>query len=388
MIKRLTLLFTALILAVVYCTAQTNQATPFAMKDDGLWQKASTTHRLSQFPKIHKDGSVWFRFKAPQTAQSVKLHFYSKDYDMTKDTSGYWNFVLKNPQPGYQVYWMIVDGTVVQDPGSDMFYSNGYTSVLEVPAPESKIYSPANVPHGEVREHWFYSKVTESFRCMFVYTPPDYDKNTNGKYPVLYLQHGAGELENEWTHSGKMNFILDNLIAEGKVVPMIVVMNNGFATRPSQAGQTLTGNARWAAFEDMLITEVIPDIDSYYRTIPDREHRAMAGLSMGGMQTFTIGFSHLDTFSHLGVFSGVPTNFSDLLKGALEQGPAFNKKVNLLWFGAGTEEAAFINRQKELQDALSKAGIKATFYISNGTMHEFQTWRRCLNQFAPLLFRK
>ena len=138
----------------------------------------------------------------------------------------------------------------------------------------------------------------------------------------------------------------------------------------------------------MLITEVIPDIDSYYRTIADREHRAMAGLSMGGMQTFTIGLSHLDTFSQLGIFSGVPTNYADLIKSALEQGSAFNKKVNLLWFGAGTEEAAFINRQKEFQDVLKKAGIEAKFFVSQGTMHEFQTWRRCLNQFAPLLFRK
>ena len=229
--QRLKLLIATFIFTVASCLAQPAQTTPFSMKDDGLWQKASTTHRLSQFPKIHKDGSVWFRFKAPQTAQSVKLHFYSKDYEMIKDTSGLWNIILKNPQPGYQVYWMIVDGAVVQDPGSDMFYSNGYTSVLEVPAPESEFYSPGNVPHGEVREHWFYSKVTGSYRRMFVYTPPNYDKNINTKYPVLYLQHGAGELENEWTHSGKMNFILDNLIAEGKALPMIVVMNNGFATR-------------------------------------------------------------------------------------------------------------------------------------------------------------
>jgi enterochelin esterase family protein len=192
----------------------------------------------------------------------------------------------------------------------------------------------------------------------------------------------------EWTHSGKANFILDNLIAQGKAQPMIIVMNNGFATRPSQSGQQFTGNARWAAFEEMLIKEVIPDIDRSYRTIPDKEHRAMAGLSMGGMQTFSIGLNNLETFSHLGVFSGVPTNYSEIIKVALDQGPSFNKKLKLFWFGAGTTEASFINRQKELEDLLEKSGIEAKYYISEGTGHEFQTWRRCLNQFAPLLFVK
>jgi enterochelin esterase-like enzyme len=369
------------------CFAQSGLSVPSTITDDGQWQKASTTHRLSQFPKINKDGRVWFRFKAPQTAQSVRLHMGSKDYDMQKDTSGLWNVVIPGPPLGYQVYWMIVDGTVVADPGSDMFYSNGYCSVLEVPSPEEDFYLAKDVPHGDVREHWFNSKVTGSFRRMFVYTPPGYEKENLSRYPVLYLQHGAGELENEWTHSGKVNFILDNLIAEGKAQPMIIVMNNGFATRPSQTGQVLTGNARWSAFEDMLINEVIPDIDAFYRTIPDREHRAMAGLSMGGMQTFTIGLNRLDTFSYLGIFSGVPTNFPDLLRSTLDQGKEFNKKIKLLWFGAGTNETAFYNRQKELQDLLMKSGIDAKYYISNGTTHEFQTWRRCLHQFAPLLFK-
>lgn len=369
------------------CFAQTNQSDLFIMEDDSAWQKAITTHRLSQFPKIHKDGRVWFQFKAPETAQSVKLHMEPPvEYDLQKDASGLWNVIVPNPRPGYQVYWMLVDGTKVYDPGSDMFYSNGYCSVLEVPSPGEDFYHAKHVPHGDVREHWFYSEVTGSFRRMYVYTPPGYDKDNSTRYPVLYLQHGAGELEMEWTHSGKANFILDNLIAEGKALPMIIVMNNGFATRPNQAGQTPAGNARWSAFEEMLINEVIPDIDANYRTISDREHRAMAGLSMGGMQTFTIGLNRLDTFSHLGIFSGVPNNYTDLLKGVLEQGPAFNQKAKL-WFGAGTEEASFHNRQKEVQDLLVKSGIKAQFYDSQNTAHEFQTWRRCLHQFAQVLFK-
>lgn len=371
-----------------YCFAQTDQSGVFSITDDGQWQKTITTHRLAQFPKIHKDGRVWFQYKAPTTAQSVKLHMGSDDYDMQKDSKGLWNVVLTNPKPGYQVYWIIVDGTEVEDPGSDIFYSNGYRSVLEVPSPGEDFYLPTQVPHGDVREHWFYSRVTGSFRRMFVYTPPSYEKDNSTRYPVLYLQHGAGENEVEWTHSGKANFILDNLIAEGNARPMIIVMNNGFATRPGQDGQALTGNARWAAFEEMLINEVIPDIDAFYRTIPDRENRAMAGLSMGGMQTFTVGLTNLNTFSYLGIFSGVPTNFSDLLKDALQQGPSFNQKLKLFWTGAGTEEAAFINRQKELQELLTRSGIKAQYFISPNTGHEFQTWRRCLHEFAPLLFRQ
>lgn len=385
--QRIQILLLAAIITGGACLAQNDQLSLFTMQDDGQWQKASTTHRLAQFPKIHRDGRVWFQYKGPSTALSVKLHLGTTDNDMQKDAKGLWNVVITNPRVGYQVYWIIVDGTEIEDPGSDIFYSNGYRSVLEVPSPDESFYLAKQVPHGDVREHWFYSQVTGSFRRMFVYTPPDYDKNTKTRYPVLYLQHGAGELEMEWTHSGKANFILDNLISEGKALSMIIVMNNGFATRADQAGQTLTGNARWSAFEEMLIKEVIPDIDEAYRTIPDREHRAMAGLSMGGMQTFTIGLNRLDTFSYLGIFSGVPTNYADLIKGAVAQGPAFNSQVKLLWFGAGTDETAFYNRQKELQDLLMKSGIGAQYYISNGTSHEFQTWRRCLNLFAQLLFR-
>jgi len=311
----------------------------------------------------------------------------SNDYDMQKDSSGFWNVVISNPKPGYQVYWMIVDGTEMEDPGSDIFYSNGYRSVLEMPAPDDSFYLVKHVPHGDVREHWFYSEITGSFRRMFVYTPPGYDKDYNTRYPVLYLQHGAGELEMEWTHSGRANFILDNLIAEGKANPMIIVMNNGFATRPGESSQSRMGNSRWSAFEDMLINEVIPDIDANYRTIADREHRAMAGLSMGGMQTFIIGLNRLDTFAYLGIFSGLPRDYQNTLQNVLNSSTEFNQQVKLLWFGAGTDETAFLDRQKSLQELFEKSGIRAQYFISQGTTHEFQTWRRCLHEFAPLLFK-
>jgi hypothetical protein len=199
--RLITILF-AIILTGGTFVAQTIQPTLFTVEDDGQWQKASTTHRLSQFPKIHQDGSVWFRYKAPETAKSVTLHLEPTDYEMQKDINGLWNVIVPDPKPGYRVYWMIVDGTEVEDPGSDIFYSNGYRSVLEVPSPGEDFYLAKHVPHGDVREHWFYSNVTGSFRRMFVYTPPGYEKDNSTHYPVLYLQHGAGEMEQEWTHSG------------------------------------------------------------------------------------------------------------------------------------------------------------------------------------------
>jgi enterochelin esterase-like enzyme len=246
------------------------------------------------------------------------------------------------------------------------------------------------VPHGHVLQHLFYSKVTESWRRMYVYLPPGYDANQRVRYPVLYLQHGAGEDETEWTHAGRAQFILDNLIAERKAVPMIVVMNNGFASKPgapAASGPGATAN-RFAAFEEVLVKESIPEIDRNFRTLPDKAHRALAGLSMGGMQTFQIGTTHTDLFSYLGVFSGTPMAQAQAQVDAVTaQGKAFNNRIRLLWFGVGTTEANFYNRTKEVRAQLDKAGITSGYYESPGTAHEFQTWRRCLHEFAPLLFR-
>ncbi len=182
----------------------------------GQWQKTSFVHRLSQFPKVHKDGRFWFQFKAPKTAQSVKLEIGGGSYDMQKDAQGLWNVIIPRPQPGFKIYSFNVDGTNFIDPGVTPFYSNGLVSMLEVPFPDNDFYQMKDVPHGDVREHWFYSKVEQKYRRSFVYTPAEYEKNPNKRYPVLYLQHGAGEDESEWTHSGHMNNILDNLIAESK----------------------------------------------------------------------------------------------------------------------------------------------------------------------------
>lgn len=369
--------------AVSVCVAQPQDAAEF--------QRASTTHRLAEFPKIAKDGRIWFQFKAPNAQKvQVRIGATNMTYDMEKLADGTWNLVIPYPGPGLQYYYMIVDGLNVMDPGSETFYSNGIKTAIEVPSPGEDFYDLKDVLHGHVLQHVFYSQVTHAWRRMYIYLPPGYDANPRVRYPVLYLQHGAGEDETEWTHAGRAQFIMDNLIAEKKAVPMIVVMNNGFAIRPGTTPATgLAGMAnRFAVFEEVLIKESIPEVDVHFRTIADREHRAMAGLSMGGMQTYMIGTTHTDLFSYLGIFSGTPMPKAQAQVDAVAtQGKAFNDKIHLLWFGVGTTEANFYNRTHEVRAQLEKAGISSGYYESPGTAHEFQTWRRCLHEFAPLIFR-
>ena len=276
-------------------------------------------------------------------------------------------------------------------------------------------YDAKDVPHGDVREHWYHSKITGAWRRCFLYTPPGYDNSGTERYPVLYLQHGAGEDERGWVVQGKLNFILDNLIAAHKAVPMLVVMDRGYATRPGDpssgmfspprqspadtpearktAGEAFA--ARMRVFAEVVIDELIPMIDSTYRTIPGRGHRAMAGLSMGGMQTYQIALANLDKFAYIGGFSGAGNPFGGepfdpktSYHGAFADAAAFNKRVKLLWLGVGTAEPPrFIAGIKGLHEDLVKAGIHLIFFESPGTAHEWQTWRRDLLDFAPRLFR-
>ena len=266
------------------------------------------------------------------------------------------------------------------------------------------------MPHGEVRERWYFSKTTQGWRRIFVYTPPGYDTDRETRYPVLYLQHGGGEDETGWPNQGRMGFIMDNLIAAKKAKPMLVVMEQGYARRPGEPprcpppprpaapGQTPPPrpdfSRMFGAFEDVMVKDLIPMIDATYRTIPDRDHRAMAGLSMGGMQTFQITLKHLDLFAYLGGFSGggggfggVPFDPKTAHGGVMADADEFNKKVRLVWLGIGTAEPQRMYEGiKNYHEALEKAGIKHVYYESPGTSHEWLTWRRCLHEFAPLLF--
>jgi len=302
-----------------------------------------------------------------------------------------------------------VDGTGANDPGTHTFFGGGRdVSAIEIPEAGATYYLPQNVPHGQVREIWYFSKVTGSWRHALVYTPPDYDSSQKTRYPVLYLQHGGGEDETGWIRQGDANFILDNLLAQGKCRPMLVVMAYGYARRVGQSDPDLTNKPFGSpeamramremamAFEDDLTQELIPFVDTHFRTLPDRENRAMAGLSMGGMQTFQVTFDHLELFSYMGGFSGASTELvlgnekldaKKAFGGVLADPEAFAKKVHLLWIGVGTEEPAMMRAGLlRMHDALNEAKIGHVFYESPGTSHEWQTWRRDLNDFAPRLF--
>jgi enterochelin esterase family protein len=363
---------------------------------------ATSNVRGAQSPRILPDRSIRFTLKAPD-AHSIEVKggdgLGKGPFPMTKGADGIWSVTTPPAVPGFHYYWFVLDGVAVNDPGSETYFGYGKeTSGVEVPEAGVDFYDIQDVPHGEVRAHWYRSRTTGEWRRAFVYTPPGYDKPLNTRYPLLILQHGAGENEAGWTKQGKANFILDNLIAEGKAKPMIVVMDCGYATRAgSPAGIVWNSQQAFSAFQDVVINDLIPNIDATYRTIPDKEHRAMAGLSMGGMETLFITLHRLDKFAYIGSFSGpmiaginVPAGGFDrktAYDGAFAHPAAFNKQVKLLWMGVGTDERQFYAGIKGAADALRSAGVQLTFFESPGTAHEWQTWRRDLNNFAPLLFR-
>lgn len=377
----------------------------YAQDADGF-QPATTNVMNASYPRVDGEGRVQLRVQAPE-ATTVRANFWSgPKVDMTKQEDGFWTITTEPLAPGLHYYTFVIDGADVSDPSSTAFFGGSrYASAVEVPEPGSTYYAIQDVPHGQVREVWYPSEVTGSWRHALVYLPPDYDTNPTVRYPVLYLQHGGGEDETGWIRQGRANFILDNLIASGKAKPMIVVMANGYA-RPAQeesaAANPANAEERWQRFQRMLstfeddVTQVlIPFIDKTFRTLPDREHRAMAGLSMGGMQTFHVTLNNLDRFSYIGGFSGATMPGADRpfdpkvdYNGAFADADAFAEKVPVLYIGIGTEEP---ERMREglhsLHRALSEAGIEHVFYESPGTDHEWQTWRRNLNDFATRIFQ-
>ncbi len=359
---------------------------------------ASSNVLNAQYPRVHADNRLTFRLTAPN-AQKVQLQPGGTDnglgkgpVDMTRDDKGVWSVTLPAAVPGFHYYWFVVDGLNVNDPGSETYFGWGrQTSGIEVPEPGADYYDTRNVPHGQVRLRLYESKVTGAWRQAYVYTPPDYDANAQTRYPVLYLQHGAGENATSWTKQGRAHLILDNLIAAGKAKPMIVVMDTGYATRPGATPvQGATGTPQIPnAFEDVVINDLVPMIDASYRTLADRDNRAMAGLSMGGGQTLQITSKNLGTFAWIGSFSAPLRNFDikTSMNGVLTDPAAFNKKVRLFWIGSGTGETAIHEAASQLDKSLEAAGIKHVTFVSAGTSHEWQTWRRSLNDFAPRLWR-
>jgi enterochelin esterase family protein len=361
---------------------------------------APSNVRGAEYPRIHADQSVTFRLEAP-TATSVQVQVSWPDappFDMLRDDAGVWSVTFPPIIPGFHYYWLIVDGVAVNDPNSETYFGHGkLTSGLEMPEPGADYYAIRDVPHGEVRVRWYKAQTTGTWRRAYVYTPPGYDDELETRYPVLYLQHGGGEDERGWTKQGRANFILDNLIADGQAVPMIIVMECGYAM-PWVAERPRTPEFLQQlreSFEVLLLEDLIPMIDATYRTIADREHRALAGLSMGGHQALHIGLSHREAFAWIGAFSGAVLELPDpqtAFSGAFRDPAAFNRQVRLFWMSAGTatgtlEERLYValcNFHKMLEDL----GITHEIFESEGTEHEWQTWRKSLHAFAPRLFRE
>lgn len=359
------------------CAGQTN-----APADD--WKPASSNQPGREYPKVNSEGRVKFRIVAPE-ATSVGVTFRDGSA-FTKGEDGAWYGTTRPLDEGFHYYLIKIDGAEVPDPGSLMFFgAQRWGSAVEIPAKDQDFYAVKNVPKGQLRETFFHSKSTDSMRRAFVYTPPGYDRNPDQRYPVLYLQHGWGENEYGWGAQGRAREIMDNLIAENQARPFIIVMIYGM-TNETRMGGLRDFDIR--PFETVLVRELIPFVDAHFRTLPDQPHRAMAGLSMGGMETKTITLRNLDTFSHIGLFSGgsiAVTNIADLA--------AFKARNKLVFVSYGSRELGgarpgFGGDPKANAEALRQAGINSHFYVSPDTAHEWQSWRRSLRELAPLLFRE
>jgi enterochelin esterase-like enzyme len=369
--------FITILLAVVLtggiCLAQTDQPT---IKDDF---KPSTLNQPGQeYPQVNSQGYVRFRIAAPQ-AQSVNVSLGGRGGTaLAKAEDGFWTGTTAKPEDeGFHYYHLTVDGGTFNDPGTLNFYgSTRWESGIEIPAHDQDFYALKDVPHGRVQQILFPSKSTNTSRRAFVYTPSDYDKDLTKRYPVLYLQHGWGEDETAWSNQGRVNLIMDNMLAEGKIKPFLIVMTYGMTNEIRFGGLR---NFDIGPFQTVLVDELIPYIDANFRTLSDQPNRAMAGLSMGGMETKTITLKKLDTFSHIGLFSGGIITPNDVTAT-----PGFKEKVKLVFCSCGSRENP--GNIQANHEALDKIGIVNTAYVSPDTAHEFLTWRRSFYQFAPLLF--
>jgi enterochelin esterase-like enzyme len=362
--------------------------------------RPATTNVLNaEYPRVHADLGATFRLKAPD-AKRVQVDI-GRPYDMVRGEDGTWSVTVPSQVPGFHYYSLIVDGVPVNDPGSETFYGAGrQMSGIEIPEAGVDFYDWKDVPHGDVRSVRYLSKYTGAWRRALVYTPPGYDADTRTRYPVLYLQHGGGEDERGWSTQGRMDAIMDNLIAEKRAVPMIVVMENSSMGKPGEAMPTpprqLPDASRPvtipvpATFGEVMKTDLIPLVDSRFRTLADREHRAIAGLSFGAAYALQIGLQNLDRFAWFGSFSGtvlVSLDARTSYGGVLADGAAFNSRARLMFIAAGTAEESRLKAAQHARDEFEKVGVKYVFYQSPGTAHEWLTWRRCLHEFAPRLFR-
>lgn len=380
-------------------------------------QAAPTNMANAGYPRVCPDNTVMFKLLAPEARQVLlQPHVGASGnglgegpFEMTKGEDGVWSLTLGPVRAGFHYYRFTVDGLAVMDPGSNG-YANSFgtndarglihmESGLEVPEQGVDFYLPKDVPHGVVQELWYKAEVTDEYRLIYVYTPPGYDQDLTTRYPVLYLQHGGAGDPRNWVDEGRLSFIMDNLLAEGSITPMLVVLDRGYGTMAQTSqDQTVPFTVQTYTdfdvisrrlFAEIVVENLIPTIDERYRTIADREHRAIAGLSRGADQAATIGFANLDTFASIGVFSqGLGSFVSNpaAWNGGVLSTPAVNDQVDVLFVSSGTAEGGYAGI-KTLHDTLTTIGVEHTYYESPGTAHEFLTWRRALYNFAPLLFK-
>ena len=344
---------------------------------------ASTNVNGKEYPKINPDLSVAFQVNAPE-AETVILDL-GKQYPMTKNADGIWEVTSEPQVPGFHYYSLIVDGVKVADPSSPLFYGTGMMcSAIEIPEVGVDFYLPQDVPHGEIRMQRYWSELTQSWRTCYVYVPAEYEQNPSKRYPVLYIYHGGGEDETGWAIQGKADNIMDNLIAGKEAVPMLLVMDRGEALVPN--AQMADGPRSMFNFSsvDMLASqELIPMIDSKYRTIADRDHRAITGLSMGGFIAWSVGLNHPELFAYIGGFSG-----SGMAQNPDAYPASLNDQYKLLFISTGSDESPQMHATvTNFRDVLEANGVKHIFYESMGTGHEWLNWRRCLKEFAPMLFK-
>ena len=355
----------------------------------------------NEFPKIDKQRRAYFRINAPQ-ARKVVVDICNKKYDMQPDGRGGFMAVTDPLPVGFHYYFMNIDGVNFIDPASETYFGcNREAGGLEVPeGPEGDYYRPQlGIPHGQIRSIYYFaehstlnSKLSTlnskgEWRHALVYTPAEYEKGKK-RYPVLYLQHGMGEGETSWALQGKMQHIMDNAIAKGKAVPMIVVMESGDIKQPFGGGNNSAGRSEYgASFYPVLLNDLIPYIDQNFRTKSDRENRAMAGLSWGGHQTFDVVLNNLDKFAWMGTFSGAifGLDVKTAYNGVFANADEFNKKIHYMYMNWGSDD--FI-KSADIVRQLRELGIKVDSSESAGTAHEFLTWRRGLAEFIPHLFKK
>ncbi len=392
----LSVMVAVLTLVAAACWAQPPDVLP-APSDDAT--PAPSNAEKSPYPRIHPDGRVTFGLKAPmaQSVQVLPASGYVPDngicglglgpYDMAKDKDGIWTVTTPPAVPGLHEYMLSVDGVRVADPGSMSFgATNTPRSYIEIPDPAFDAYLLKDVPHGRLVTTWYLSKVTQAWRDCIVYTPPGYDANPTKRYPVLYLLHGGGQNESSWTKQGYANFILDNLIAAGKAKPMLIVMDSGYAVLPGD-----TGSGHPETFGQVLLKDLIPNIDAEFRTVADSGHRAIAGLSMGAGQSFLFGCNNLDTFSYIGIFSAADyppyIDVRTAFNGIFTRPDEFNQKARLFYWNTGTKETGVYKFTLGSVADLNKMGIKTVLVEYPGHVHEWQTWRHALYDYAPRLFR-